>query len=163
VQLGDSLAGLKPPAVQLETTDAGLKLLDAGLSVFVPLRQLEAGALPSLGDPNVITKLRSMALRVSSQAGVSSPVTIMAVAASDHQAAETVISGAIINDHSPVYVVQMTGGPFTSRLAPPGRAAPQGKVLTFTVDAGTYRLTDIGFDPVAPDLTHIGSVVVHLL
>jgi hypothetical protein len=130
-----------------------LVLPDAGgLSVFVPLRQLEAGALPSLADSNVITKLRSMALGVSSRAGVSSPTTMVAVAASDHQAAETVISGSIINDHSPVYVVQLTGGTFTAMLAPPGRPAPRSKVLTFTV------VTDIGYDPVAPDLSQIGSV-----
>jgi hypothetical protein len=104
-----------------------------------------------------------MALQASSVAGVASPTTILAVAASDHQAAQTVISGAIINDHAPVYVIEMTGGPFTAIQHPFGVNAPQGNALTLTIDAQTFRVTDVGFHPVAPDLTQIDSNVVNLL
>jgi len=43
-------------------------------------------ARAALGDPNVISRLRTLALNASSGAGVSSPVTMVAVAAADHQA-----------------------------------------------------------------------------
>jgi hypothetical protein len=120
-------------------------------------------ALAALGDSTVLAKLRALALKASAIAGVPSPVTAVAVAASDHQAAETVISGATINDHAPVYVVQLTGGPFTATQHPPNVSAPQGDVLTVTIDATTYRVTDIGYDPVAPDLSQIGLVRANLL
>jgi hypothetical protein len=87
---------------------------------------------------------------------------MMATAASDHQAAEKIIGGANLNDHAPVYIVQMTGGPFVARRSPPGVPAPQGNVLTITIDAGTYRITDVAYTAGAPDLTKIGSVVVDL-
>jgi hypothetical protein len=89
---------------------------------------------------------------------------MIAVASTDHQAAEKVVSGDIVNDHAPVYVVEMTGGPFTAKYAstPPGVPAPQGNVLTITVDALTYRVTDAGIMPNAPDLTQISSDVVDL-
>lgn len=114
------------------------------------------------GDPSVLAKLRGIALGVSSASGSSSPATMRAVAASDHQAAETILSGAIINDHAPVYVIKMTGGPFTASQHPPGAAAPQGNVLTVTVDATTYRVTDVGYVNVEPDLTQIGALTVDL-
>jgi hypothetical protein len=86
-----------------------------------------------------------------------------AVAASDHQAAETVLSGAIINDHVPVFVIKMTGGPFTDGSHPPGVPAPPGSnVLTLTVDAATYRVTDIGYVDEEPDLGRIGPMTVKL-
>ena len=50
-----------------------------------------------------------------------------------------VVTGDIVNDHTPVYVIEMTGGPFTA-----------------------YRLLDIGVEPVAPDLTQFGPDVVDL-
>lgn len=74
--------------------------------------------MASLSDPNVINKLRSFGLQASSLAGVSSPTAMLAVAASDHQVAQTMISGAIVNDHSPVYVIEMTGGPFSASRPP---------------------------------------------
>lgn len=69
------------------------------------------------------------------------------------------IGGAIINDHSPVYVVQMSGTIFTSPHHPPGVPAPTGKFLTITYDAATLRITDIGYDDVQPDLGMIDAVV----
>ena len=119
----------------------------------------------SLGDPNVRAKLRDLALQASSASGVSSPRTMVAVASPDHQAAEQVVSGDIVNDHVPVYVVMMTGGPFTATHAspPPGVATPQGNVLTLTVDAQTYRVTDVGVSADAPDLSQIDSEIVDLL
>src|ERR1700690_2680540 len=73
----------------------------------------------ALGDPNELATLRSIALGAASTAGVSSPNTIHTVAASDHQTAEFVLSGAIIPDHAPVYVITMRGGPFTATHHPP--------------------------------------------
>jgi hypothetical protein len=116
-----------------------------------------------LSDPQVVAELRDLALRASSSAGVPSPKTMVAVAASDHQAAEMVLSGAIIPDHAPVYVIEMTGGTFTARSAPPGGAALRSHVLTVTVDAATFRITDVGYVDEAPDLDEIGSVTVDLL
>jgi hypothetical protein len=80
----------------------------------------------------------------------------MEAVAADHQAAQTVLSGANVNDHAPVVVIKMTGGPFTATHHPPGVAAPQGNVLTLTVEAATYRITDIGYADVEPDLSQIG-------
>ena len=116
-----------------------------------------------LRDPAVSTKLRALSLDLASQAGVSSPKTMHAVAASDHQQAESLISGAIVDGNDPVYVVQMTGGPFTAWHHPPHVEAPQGDVLTLTIDAATHEVLDIGFDALAPDLTAIDSVLVDLL
>jgi hypothetical protein len=87
---------------------------------------------------------------------------MIATASPDHQAAENIISGSIVNDHAPVYVIEITGGPFTAGSSPPGVPAPQGNVLTLTVDAQTYRVMDVGITNDAPDLTQIGSVVVDL-
>jgi hypothetical protein len=114
-----------------------------------------------LADPNVRTKLRTMALQASSADGVPSPKTICAVASPDHQAAEKIVSGDIVNDHVAVYVVEVTGGTFTDNTAstPPGVPAPSGSVLTLTVDAQSFRVTDSGLTDTAPDLTQIGPVV----
>jgi hypothetical protein len=127
---------------------------DAGAGVESP-EALQA----SLGDPNVRAKLRALALQT---AGASPPRTMIATASPDHQAAEKIISGDVVNDHAPVYVIEITGGPFAARSSPPGVSAPQGNVLTITVDARTYRVTDVGITNDAPDLTQIGSVVVDL-
>jgi hypothetical protein len=113
----------------------------------------------SLGDPNVRAKLRALALQA---AGESPLQTMIAAASPDHQAAEKIISGAIVNDHAPVYVIEITGGPFSARSSPPGVPAPQGDVLTLTVDATTFRVLDAGITNDAPDLTQIGSVIVDL-
>jgi hypothetical protein len=117
----------------------------------------------ALVDPDVLSTLRGVAIRASSKAGVSQPQRVYAVAASDHQAAETLLSGAVINDHSPVFVIVMTGGPFTHISHPPGADAPTGNVMSITVDAQTYRVTDIGITQTEPDLTQMGSDVVDLM
>jgi hypothetical protein len=119
-------------------------------------------ALLAAGDPNEMATLRGIALGVSSGAGVSSPATIQAVVASDRQTAASILSGATIQDHTPVYVVKVKGGRFTSPRHPPGVAAPQHAFLTVTVDAATKRVTDIGYVDAEPDLTQIGSPVVDL-
>jgi hypothetical protein len=122
------------------------------------------GEEAGLGDPNVRAKLRTLALQASATAGVASPRTMVAVASPDHQAAEQIVSGDIVNDHAPVYVVAMTGGPFTSiRGNPFGGPSSQGDVLTLTVDARTYDVTDVGITSVQPDLTQIDPDVVDLL
>jgi hypothetical protein len=64
-----------------------------------------------------------------------------------------------------VYVIEVTGGTFTATLAsrPQGVPAPQGKVLTLTVDAATHRVTGFGILHEEPDLDAIGSDQVDLL
>jgi hypothetical protein len=116
----------------------------------------------ALEDPKVVAKLRELGLQIASNAGVSSPTKMYVVAVADHQDAETILSGAIINDHAPVYVIVMTGGSFTAPKAPPGVPAVQSNVLTVTVDAATARVTDIGFVNVEPDLSKIALVTVEL-
>jgi hypothetical protein len=113
-------------------------------------------------DPKVVAELRELALQASSNAGVATPKTMVAVAAADHQVAEMVLSGATIPDHAPVYVIEITGGPFTAMRHPPGANAPQGNVLVLTVDAATRRVTDIGYVDAEPDLDEIGSLKVDL-
>jgi len=149
------------PAARLAsaTTTSSATSLVLSTATILEAGSSDAAAQVALGDATVRARLRSMALVASSGAGVSSPTTILAVAASDHQAAQTIISGATIADHAPVYVVEMTGGPFTANQYPPGGQAPQGDVLTLTIDAQTYQVRDVGFHPVAPDLTQIGSVM----
>lgn len=120
-------------------------------------------AKPALVDPNVISALRTVAIQASTRAGVSQPQSVYAVAAPDRQAAETLLSGAVVYDHSPVFVIVMTGGPFTHRSHPPGAEAPTGNVMTITLDARTYRVTDVGFVQTAPDLGQIDSNVVDLM
>jgi hypothetical protein len=117
-----------------------------------------------LADPNVRAKLRAMALQVSSANGVPSPKTMIAVYSPDRQAAEKTTSGDIVNDHVPVYVIEVTGGHFTCQACsvPPGGSPPQGNALTLTVNAQTYQVTDFGIVTNAPDLTKISSVVVDL-
>jgi hypothetical protein len=113
----------------------------------------------SLKDPNVVAKLREMALDA---AGESTATTMRAVAVSDHQAAETVLSGRIMYDHAPVYVIVITGGPFTAGRHPYGAPAPEGDVLTLTVDAASYDVTDVGIGDVDPDLSQVALASVDL-
>jgi hypothetical protein len=88
---------------------------------------------------------------------------MLAVAAADHQAAASILSGAIIDDHAEVYVIKMTGGAFTAQRHPPRALPPQGRFLTITVDAATHRITDLGYDDVEPDLSRIGTPSVDLM
>ena len=140
----------------METVTAGTLIVpDAGPGDPV-------AAQTALGDPNTRAQLRGMALQVASWSGVSSPTTMRVVSASDHQDAATVLSGAIVNDHTPVYVITMTGGPFTANHHPPGAPAPQGNVLTLTLDAATLRVTDIGYVDAEPNLSLIGQAPMNL-
>jgi hypothetical protein len=113
----------------------------------------------SLSDPDVRAKLRALALQA---AGATPPKTMIAAASPDHQVAEEIISGDIVNDHVPVYIIEITGGPFTAGSSPSGAPAPQGDVLTLTVDVQTFSATDVDITNDAPDLTQLGSVVVNL-
>ena len=108
-----------------------------------------------LATASVRSDLRARALFFAQRAGVAAPPRIVAVAAADHQAAESEISGAIVDDHVPVYVVQMTGATFTATRHPPGVPAPTGKVLTVTFDAATLNVLDVGYDEVAASLARI--------
>jgi hypothetical protein len=110
----------------------------------------------------IVASLHALALDTSKRWGVEAPATVHAVATADHQAAESVISGAIINDHSPVYVVQVTGGTFTALRHPRDIEPPHGKVLTITYDAATLRMTDVGIDDIAPELVQIDREIVDL-
>src|SRR5579863_8202647 len=145
------------------------RLMRVKLAVLLMLAALGACGQSSpaqgpLADPSVRARLRALALQASSANGVPSPKTMIAVYALDHQAAEKIISGDIVNDHVPVYVIEVTGGPFTDTNAsvPPGAPPPQGNALTLTVDAQTYQVTDFGITLNVPDLTPISSDVVNL-
>ena len=115
-----------------------------------------------LESPNERARLRSIALGVSARGGVPPPKKMHAAAATDHQAAESILSGAIINDHAPVYVIVVTGGPFTPTHHPPGVTPQPASVLRVTVDAATHRVTDVGYTDVEPDLSQIGPLTVDL-
>ena len=100
-------------------------------------------ALLAARDPKEMVALRTVALGVAAKAGVSSPAAFQAVAALHRQAAASVLSDAVIQDHASVYVVKVMGGPFTSPRHPPG-VTPRGYAfLTVAVDAATKRVTDI--------------------
>jgi len=103
------------------------------------------------------SELRARALLLANRAGVATPLRMVAVAAADHQAAEAAISGAVLDDHAPVYVVQMSGATFTAPRHPPGVEAPTGSVLTVTFDAKTMDVLDVGYDGEAPDLGRVDS------
>jgi hypothetical protein len=113
----------------------------------------------------VVAKLRDMGLQASSRAGVPVPKTMVAVAASDEEAAEMALGGGSVPSHEPVYVTVVTGGTFTFADAsgPRGAPAPQGTVLTSTVEQATFRVAEVGLTNKKPDLDKIGSVQVDLL
>jgi hypothetical protein len=131
---------------------------DRGVGTSMSASELHA----RLHDPIVTAQLRLLTIGVSAGHGVIAPATIHAVSASDHQAAESVISGAEVDDHAPVLVVQAIGGVFTADHAPPGVAAPTGSVLTVSYDATTLAITDVGLDADAPDLAKIDADVIDL-
>jgi hypothetical protein len=112
----------------------------------------------ALRDPNVVAKLREMAVEA---AGESTPTSMYAVAVSDHQAAEAAL-GSGVYDHSPVYVIVITGGHFTARGGPLGATPPEGSVLTLTVDATSYDVTDVGIGDVEPDLSKVALASIDL-
>lgn len=116
-----------------------------------------------LDDPTVRAKLHELAMQASVVSGVASPRTMIAVASPDHQLAEQLVSGDIVYDHVPVYVVAMSGGPFTALEAPNGAQPFQGDYLTLTINAQTFVGTDAGITRDPPDLTLISAHVVDLL
>ncbi|MDB4987227.1 MAG: hypothetical protein JWN04_2405 [Myxococcaceae bacterium] len=116
----------------------------------------------ALADPAVVASLRQLALQVSSAAGVPRPKTMQVVVGADRQVVEELLSGTRINDHGAVFVIKMTGGPFTSLRHPPGVPAPRGNVLTLTIDAVTRRVTDLGLVDAEPDLSRIGAGAIAL-
>jgi hypothetical protein len=117
-----------------------------------------------LDDPDVRAKLRELALQSASISGVPSPQTMLAVWSPDHQAAEKVVSGSIVVDHVPVYIVEMTGGTFTALDGGPlGAATPHGDVLTLTINAQTFEGTDAGIGNTMTDLRKIDAHIVDLL
>jgi hypothetical protein len=148
--------------VRVPTVGSGLGGPVVAKAVLPDISTVPSTAQLALGDATEAATLRSIALQAASTAGVPSPGPISAVAASDHQSAEFILSGAIISDHLPVYVIKVAGGPFTALSAHPGQPHPQGQFLTITVDATTHGITDVGFVSVEPDLRKIGSFVVDL-
>jgi len=149
-----------PPAVPTVGGTSAPRAASAPLALST-VAQASTAQL-ALGDANELATLRGIAKNAASAAGVSSPNKVTVVAHSDHQAAEYLLCGAIINDHAPVYVIKVTGGPFTATRHPAGQPAPQGSFLTLTVDAATHLITDRGYVNVEPDLSKIGSVAVDL-
>ena len=114
-------------------------------------------------DPAVVAKLREIAQQAASAGGATPPNKMYAVAVSDHQVAEQAASGAIIYDHAPVFVIVITGGHFTGRGSPSNEVAiPEGTILTLTLDAATYEITDVGIVNVEPDLSKVASDRVDL-
>lgn len=150
------LSGCSAPVQELTATRQAPSSL--ATAVRLPTSAAPDAGTPSMDDPNRVSQLRSLGNRASSSFGVLSPSTMHAVAVADHQVAETILSGAVINDHAPVYVVQMTGGSFSAQHPPPGVAAPQGNVLTLTIDATAMRVVDVGIVSSEVDLTGIGPV-----
>jgi hypothetical protein len=142
-----------PPLVP----DSGLPPLVGAPPVVLVLP--DAAAPAGLEDGSEVSTMRSIALAASSGAGVASPSRILAVAAADHQVAQFAVGGSIVNDHAPVYVIEIEGGPFTANQQSPGAAVPQGKFLILTLDAITHRMLDVGFMNSEPDLTRIGASV----
>jgi hypothetical protein len=116
-----------------------------------------------LKDQSVVHELQDVGLETASTWGEPSPATMRAVWVSDHQAAEAALGSSILDDHSAVYVIVITGGPFTARGAPYGAPVPEGHVLTLTVNAETYEVTDVQISDVEPDLSEIASASMELI
>jgi hypothetical protein len=123
-----------------------------------------SSAQGGLGDPNVLAELRTLALQASAADGVPSPKTMIAVYSPDDEVAQKILTGDIVNDQVAVYVIEVTGGPFTcqSCSTPSGASPPQGNALTITVNAQTFQTTDFGITSNVPDLTQISPDVVNL-
>jgi hypothetical protein len=116
----------------------------------------------ALKDQAIRAKLHGFALRMASAHGVSAPATMRVVVGADKQAATKITSGSLVNDRGPVFVITMTGGPFTARRHPPGVPAPQGNAMILTIDAATHRLTHMGIVDAEPDLSQIGAAAMSL-
>src|SRR5262249_30614174 len=153
----ESMAGIPPMSGRRRCSMARCNRLALGIGAAALMGCGSApetiGSSPSdlqvlrtqLKTAEVNSHLRDLAVQMATHAGVPSPQTLRAVAATDHQAAVSFVSGAVIADHIPVYVVQMTGGPFTSPRRPPHAEAARGEVLTVIFDAVTHQVTDVGY------------------
>lgn len=141
-----------------------MRIVFAMLGILTVMSACTSSSDPgNLDDPDVRTKLRALGLQSSSISGVPSPKTMTAVWSADHQVAEQIVSGDIINDHVPVYVIEMTGGTFTSIEGGPNGEPPHGTVLTLTINAQTFEGTDASITDNAVDLRAIDAHVVNLL
>jgi hypothetical protein len=118
----------------------------------------------SVDNADVRAKLREMALAASTRDGVTSPTSIRAAGALDHQVAEQALSGDIVNDHTLVFAVVVEGGTFVDNNAsvPPGAAAPQGHFLTLMADARDFQGLDYGLSDVEPNWSLLGSKIVNI-
>jgi hypothetical protein len=116
----------------------------------------------SLQDPVVASKLHTVAIAEASLAGVPSPQTMRAAAALDRQAAEEALDGGVINDHSFVYVVQMTGGTFVPHIHRSDVAPVPATALTIAVDAASMSIVDVHYDGEAPELSAVDSEIVDI-
>lgn len=142
----------------------------ASFRAVLPMAALMIGATAcgagdtdgSLDDPQVVAKLQDLAVQASLPDGASPPTSMYAVAVSDHQAAEKALGGGTGYDHAPVFVIVITGGPFTARGAPAGVDLPQGHVLTLILDAASYEVSDISIGDIEPDLSKVASDTVDL-
>ena len=119
----------------------------------------DPGDPTAITDPGVQLQLHALASDIAKQLGVDHPSSMTAVGVADHAIAEAAISGAELEEHDPVFVVQISGGTFTALRHPPGQAAPTGNVLTVTYDAKTLQVLDVGLDGKAPDLAPLGQRV----
>ena len=134
----------------------------ANIAAATPLARVAGRTFVGLDDADEAARVRGVVLPIARAAGVLSPAKVHAVVATDHQAAEFALSGALVTDHDPVYVVKMTGGPFTALQHPKGVDSPKGNVMTITLDAVTHRVTDVGYVDEEPDLAKIDSHVVDI-
>jgi hypothetical protein len=160
--VNDSLkSGVAAPAVSLPQSPGTSQLPLTAAPVAAA--QKDATAMKSaLSDRKVMANLRAVGLQVAASLGVPSPATLHVHATMDHQQAETIVSGATVNDHAPVFTMVITGGRFTATDHPPGVPAPEGDVLVVTVDAATNRITDIGILNEAPDLSGVALATINL-
>ena len=84
------------------------------------------------------------------------------MASPDSQAAWEAVGGDIVPYHEAVYIIVITGGTFTADRHPSGVPAPQGGVLTLSVDAATYIGMGSMISNIVPDLSKISSDIVDL-
>src|SRR5262245_31555624 len=114
--------------------------------------QTRVGA-PFPPDPQELTYLREMALRVAADTGDPHP-TSGRVWASTRGPANMLVAGDRVDTDQPTYVL-VVEGEFVAANAPRprGAPAPTGTVLTFVVDPSTGEVLDFGVRNSTPDLT----------
>jgi ribosomal protein S6E (S10) len=110
----DFAAGREGPGLARPSTHASLELRVEAVIVVPPIADQLSGR-----------SFTNRASRVSRMSFVSwrSPRAIAtAIVRSDHSAAECLVSGAILNDHAPVYVLKIAGGLFRMGVPAAGTA-----------------------------------------